>query len=173
MRMDPTDFADVTGYTYTYLLNGLTPDANWTGVFRPGEKVRLRCIAAGAMTYFDVRIPDLKMTVVQVDGQNVQPVEVDEFRIAPGETYDVIVQPDDRAYTLFVEAMDRSGYTRGTCHVAAQLTFTRSVHGTAVRRGVLHAPTCTGCHGIHTVQAAADPTAPTAAIRVAEATCAR
>lgn len=114
MRMDPTDFADVTGYTYTYLLNGLTPDADWTGVFRPGEKVRLRCIAAGAMTYFDVRIPDLPMTVVQVDGQNVQPVEVDEFRIGPGETYDVLVQPEDRAYTLFAEAMDRSGYTRGT-----------------------------------------------------------
>ena len=114
MRMDPTDFADVTGYTYTYLLNGLTPDANWTGVFSPGETVRLRCIAAGAMTYFDVRIPDLPMTVVQVDGQNVQPVEVDEFRIGPGETYDVIVRPADRAYTVFAEAMDRSGYTRGT-----------------------------------------------------------
>jgi CopA family copper-resistance protein len=114
MRMDPTDFADVTGYTYTYLLNGLPPDANWTGVFHPGETVRLRCIAAGAMTYFDVRIPDLTMTVVQVDGQNVQPVEVDEFRIGPGETYDVLVQPNDRAYTLFAEAMDRSGYTRGT-----------------------------------------------------------
>jgi CopA family copper-resistance protein len=114
MRMDPTDFADVTGYTYTYLLNGLTPDANWTGVFHPGETVRLRCIDAGAMTYFDVRIPGLKLTVVQMDGQNVQPVEVDEFRIAPGETYDVLVQPEDRAYTLFAEAMDRSGYTRGT-----------------------------------------------------------
>ena len=83
-------------------------------MFHPREKVRLRCIAAGAMTYFDVRIPDLRMTVVQVDGQNVQPVEVDEFRIGPGETYDVLVQPDDRAYTLFAEAMDRSGYTRGT-----------------------------------------------------------
>ena len=114
MRMDPTDFADVTGYTYTYLLNGLTPEANWTGLFRPGETVRLRFIAAGAMTYFDIRIPGLKMSVVQADGQNVQPVEVDEFRIAPGETFDVLVQPGDRAYTLFAEAMDRSGYTRGT-----------------------------------------------------------
>ncbi len=114
MRMDPTDFADVTGYTYTYLLNGLTPEANWTGLFRSGETVRLRFIAAGAMTYFDIRIPGLKMSVVQADGQNVQPVEVDEFRIAPGETFDVLVQPGDRAYTLFAEAMDRSGYTRGT-----------------------------------------------------------
>ena len=114
MRMDPTDFADVTGYTYTYLLNGLAPEANWTGIFRPGETVRLRCIAAGAMTYFDVRIPGLKMSVVQADGQNIQPVEVDEFRIAPGETFDVLVHPEDRAYTLFAEAMDRSGYTRGT-----------------------------------------------------------
>lgn len=114
MRMDPTDFADVTGYTYTYLLNGLTPAVSWTGVFQPGDTVRLRCIAAGAMTYFDVRIPGLKLTVVQVDGQNVQPVEVDEFRIGPGETYDVLVRPADRAYTLFAEAMDRSGSTRGT-----------------------------------------------------------
>ena len=114
MRMDPTDFADVTGYTYTYLMNGLPPEANWTGVFRPGERIRLRFIAAGAMTYFDVRIPGLKMTLVQADGQNVRPVEIDEFRIGAGETYDVIVQPDDRAYTVMAEAMDRSGFTRGT-----------------------------------------------------------
>ena len=114
MRMDPTDFADVTGFTYTYLLNGLTSDANWTGVFKPGQRVRLRFIAAGAMTFFDIRIPGLKMSVVQADGQNVQPVEIDEFRIGPGETYDVIVQPDDQAYTLFAEAMDRSGFVRGT-----------------------------------------------------------
>ena len=114
MRMDPTDFADVTGYTYSYLMNGLTPEGNWTGLFRPGESMRLRVIAAGAMTYFDVRIPGLKMTVVQADGQNVQPVEVDEFRIAPGETFDVIVRPEDRPYTLFAETMDRSGYASGT-----------------------------------------------------------
>jgi CopA family copper-resistance protein len=114
MRMDPTDFADVTGYTYTYLMNGLAPEANWTGIFRPGETMRLRFIAAGAMTYFDIRVPGLKMSVVQADGQNVQPVEVDEFRIAPGETFDVLIHPEDRAYTLFAEAMDRSGYTRGT-----------------------------------------------------------
>lgn len=113
-RMDPTDFADVTGSTYTYLLNGLPPEANWTGLFSPGDRVRLRFIAAGAMTYFDVRIPNLRMTVVAADGQYVEPVLVDEFRIAPGETFDVIVQPQDRAYTVFAEAMDRSGYTRGT-----------------------------------------------------------
>ncbi|WP_421937401.1 copper resistance system multicopper oxidase [Phenylobacterium sp.] len=114
MRMDPTDFADVTGYTYTYLINGLTADANWTGLFTRGERVRLRFIAAGAMTYFDIRIPGLKMTVVQADGQNVRPVEVDEFRIGPGETFDVIVAPEAQAYTLFAEAMDRSGFVRGT-----------------------------------------------------------
>ena len=114
MRMDPTDFADVTGSTYTYLLNGLPPSGNWTGLFTPGEKIRLRFIDAGAMTYFDVRIPGLTMTVVQADGQNVQPVEVDELRIGPGETYDVIIEPDDRAYTLFAETQDRSGFTRGT-----------------------------------------------------------
>ncbi|HNP30604.1 MAG TPA: copper resistance system multicopper oxidase [Nitrospirales bacterium] len=123
MRMDPTDFADVTGYTYTYLMNGLAPEQNWTGFFNPGERVRLRFIAAGAMTFFDVRIPGLKMTVVQADGQNVQPVVVDEFRIGPAETYDVIVQPaDDRAYTLFAETMDRSGYARGTLAPRAGMT---------------------------------------------------
>jgi CopA family copper-resistance protein len=115
MRMDPTDFADVTGYTYTYLMNGLAPEHNWTGLFRPSDRVRLRFIAASAMTFFDVRIPGLTMTVVQADGQNVQPVVVDEFRIGPAETYDVIVQPaEERAYTIFAETMDRSGYARGT-----------------------------------------------------------
>jgi len=115
MRMDPTDFADVTAYTYTYLLNGLSPEANWTGLFNIGENVRLRIINAGAMTYFDVRIPGLAMTVVQADGQNVRPVEVGEFRIAPAETFDVLVRPtENRAYTLFAESLDRGGYARGT-----------------------------------------------------------
>ncbi|MEB3827548.1 copper resistance system multicopper oxidase, partial [Phormidium sp. CCY1219] len=115
MRMDPTDIADVTGATYSYLMNGMTSESNWTGLFQPGEKVRLRFINASAMTFFDVRIPGLKMTVVQADGQNVQPVPVDEFRIAVAETYDVIVEPKaDTAYTIFAETMDRSGYVRGT-----------------------------------------------------------
>lgn len=114
MRMDPTDLSDVSGESYTYLMNGLAPGANWTGLFRPGEAVRLRFIGAAAMTLFDVRIPELKMRVVQVDGQNVRPVEVDEFRIAPGETYDVIVSPGDGAHTVFAESLDRSGYARGT-----------------------------------------------------------
>ena len=115
MRMDPTDFADVTGSTFTFLMNGLPPTGNWTGLFSPGERVRLRFINAAAMTFYDVRIPGLTMTVVQADGQNVQPVVVDEFRFGPAETYDVIVQPnDDQAYTIFAETMDRSGYARGT-----------------------------------------------------------
>lgn len=115
MRMDPTDFADVTGSTFTYLMNGLPPTANWTGLVRPGERVRLRFVNAAAMTFYDVRVPGLTMTVVQADGQNIQPVVVEEFRFGPAETYDVIVQPtEDRAYTIFAEAMDRSGYTRGT-----------------------------------------------------------
>ncbi|MEI8013234.1 MAG: copper resistance system multicopper oxidase [Nitrospira sp.] len=115
MRMDPTDFADVTGYTFTYLMNGLSPAGNWTGLFRRGERVRLRFINAASMTFYDVRIPGLTMTVMQADGQNVQPVAVDEFRMGVGETYDVIVEPaEDRAYTIFAETMDRSGYARGT-----------------------------------------------------------
>ncbi|GAB1579256.1 copper resistance system multicopper oxidase [Bordetella petrii] len=115
MRMDPTDLADVSGATYTYLTNGRSPAGNWTGLFQPGEKIRLRFINGSAMTYFDVRIPGLKLTVVAADGQPVRPVEVDEFRIAVAETYDVIVEPDEaRAYTIFSQAMDRSGYARAT-----------------------------------------------------------
>ena len=115
MNMSPTDLADVSGYTYTYLMNGQTPDGNWTGDFKPGEKIRLRFINGSAMTYFDVRIPGLKMTVVAADGQYVKPVSVDEFRIAVAETYDVIIEPEDeQAYTVFAQSMDRTGYARGT-----------------------------------------------------------
>ena len=114
MNMNPTDIADVSGATYTFLMNGHAPDSNWTGLFRPGEKLRLRLINGSAMTYFDVRIPGLKMTVVAADGLHVKPVSVDELRIAVAETYDVIVEPDAEVYTLFAQAMDRTGYARGT-----------------------------------------------------------
>ena len=115
MRMDPTDFADVSGYAAAFLMNGLPPEGNWTGLFQPGQRVRLRFINAGAMTFYDVSIPGLPLTVVQADGQNVQPVEVEEFRMGPAETYDVIVQPkEDIAYTIFAETLDRSGSARGT-----------------------------------------------------------
>lgn len=115
MRMSQTDLADVTGYTYTFLMNGVTPDSGWIGIFQPGEKIRLRFINAAAMTAFDVRIPGLKMTVVAADGQNIQPVPIDEFRISVAETYDVIVEPiENRAFTVFAQASDRSGYARGT-----------------------------------------------------------
>jgi FtsP/CotA-like multicopper oxidase with cupredoxin domain len=114
MRMNPTDLADISGYTYTYLMNGTAPAGNWTGLFRPGEKLRLRFINSGAMTFFDVRIPGLKMTVVQADGQNVEPVTVDEIRIGVAETYDVIVTPKDDAYTIFAQSMDRTGFACGT-----------------------------------------------------------
>ena len=114
MRMTDNDISDVTGATYTFLVNGQAPDANWTGLFARGEKVRLRFINAAAMTIFDVRIPGLKMTVVAADGQYVEPVTIDEFRIGVAETYDVIVEPAEGAYTLFAQAIDRSGYARGT-----------------------------------------------------------
>ena len=115
MRMNPTDLADVSGHTYTYLMNGNTPDTNWTGLFKRGEKIRLRFINGSAMSYFDVRIPGLQMTVVAADGQYVHPITVDEFRIATAETLDVIVAPQaDEAYTVFAQAMDRTGYARGT-----------------------------------------------------------
>ncbi|MBD8900061.1 copper resistance system multicopper oxidase [Rhodanobacter sp. DHG33] len=115
MRMSPNDLSDVGGTTYTYLMNGHAPAANWEGLFGRGEKVRLRFINGSAMTIFDVRIPGLKMTVVAADGQDVEPVSVDEFRIAVAETCDVIVEPAaDRAWTVFAQSIDRSGYARGT-----------------------------------------------------------
>jgi L-ascorbate oxidase len=113
MRMMPTDIEDLQGFTP--LINGKGPGQNWTGLFKPGERVRMRFINSSAMTYFDIRIPGLKMTVVQADGNNVQPVPVDEFRIAVAETYDVIVHPkEDRAYTIFAESMGRTAFARGT-----------------------------------------------------------
>jgi CopA family copper-resistance protein len=157
MRMDATDIADVTGYTYTFLVNGQAPATNWTALFAPGERVRLRFINASAMTYFDVRIPGLKLEVVQADGQDVVPVVVDEFRIAVAETYDVIVEPrEDRAYTIYAESMDRSGYARGTlaprAGMSAPIPEPRSrplrtmadmgmEHGTMDHRTTDHGPT--------------------------------
>jgi FtsP/CotA-like multicopper oxidase with cupredoxin domain len=115
MRMDPTDLADVSGHAYTYLVNGIAPAGNWTGLFQRGERVRLRFINGSSMSIFDVRVPGLKLTVVAADGQDVEPVSVDEFRIGTAEVYDVIVEPkDDRAYTIFAQSLDRSGYARGT-----------------------------------------------------------
>ena len=116
--MDPTDLADVSGETYTYLMNGATPAGNWTGLFQPGERVRLRIINGSAMSYFDVRIPGLKMTVIAADGQPVHPVTVDEFRLAAAETLDVIVEPAGQdAFTIFAQANDRTGYAAGTLAV--------------------------------------------------------
>ncbi len=115
MNMSPTDISDVTGAAYTYLLNGHAPNANWTGLFHAGERIRLRFINGSSMTFFDVRIPGLKMTVVQADGNDVEPVTVDEFRVGIAETYDVIVQPTDEvAYTIIAQSEDRSGFARGT-----------------------------------------------------------
>jgi len=122
MRMNQTDLADVSGHTYTYLMNGTAPAGNWTGLFRPGERVRLRFINGSAMSYFDVRIPGLKMTVVAADGQYVHPVTVDEFRIATAETYDVIIEPTGQdAYTIFAQSIDRTGYAAGTLAVRSGL----------------------------------------------------
>ena len=121
MRMSPTDLADLSANVLTYLMNGTTPAGNWTGLFRPGERVRLRFINGAANSFYDVRIPGLELTVVQADGVNVEPVTVDEFRFGPGETYDVLVQPKDDAYTIFAQAMDRTGYARGTLATRAGL----------------------------------------------------
>jgi len=114
-RMSPTDFSDVSAATYTYLMNGNSAASNWKGLAKAGERVRLRLICAATATYFDVRIPGLKLTVISTDGQAVEPVIVDELRLGPGETYDVIVEiPDHQAYTIFAQSLDRSGYARGT-----------------------------------------------------------
>ncbi|QEA37643.1 copper resistance system multicopper oxidase [Pistricoccus aurantiacus] len=115
MRMNPRGIADVTGHTYSYLMNGLHPEANWNALFRPGERIRLRVINASSMTYFNFRIPGLPLTVVAADGPSIEPVETDEFQIGVAETYDIVVEPrEDKAYTLMAESMDRSGYARGT-----------------------------------------------------------
>ena len=122
MRMSPSDMADLSSTVLSYLANGSAPGANWTALFKPGERVRLRCINGSGNTFYDVRIPGLKLTVVQADGQDVEPVTVDEFRFGPGETYDVIVQPKDDAYTLFAQSMDRTGYARATLAVREGLS---------------------------------------------------
>ncbi|MDE2355495.1 MAG: copper resistance system multicopper oxidase [Alphaproteobacteria bacterium] len=114
MRMNPTDISDVTGAVYTYLINGRDPEAPWTGLFRPGERVRLRVINASAQTIFDFRIPGLSLTVAAADGQAVRPVTVDELQIANAETYDLLVTPEDKAYAVVAEASDRSGLARAT-----------------------------------------------------------
>lgn len=126
MRMSDRDISDVTGMTYTFLMNGHTPENNWFGKVKAGERVRLRIINASAMTIFDVRIPNLTMTVVASDGQDIQPVSIDEFRIGVAETYDVIIEPKtDKAYCLFAQAIDRSGYTYGM--LASKPTMTVQV----------------------------------------------
>ena len=118
MRMTPSDISDINAHTYTYLMNGTAPAGNWTGLFRSGEKVLLRFINGASMTYFDVRIPGLKMTVVAADGQYIHPVSIDEFRIAPAETFDVIVEPTGQdAFTVFAQDMGRTGYACGTLAV--------------------------------------------------------
>jgi CopA family copper-resistance protein len=155
MRMNPSDVLDVSGYAYTYLMNGVTPTDNWTALFARGEKVRLRFVNGSSMSIFDVRIPGLKLTVVAADGQDVEPVTVDEFRIAAAETYDVIVEPqDDRAYTIFAQAMDRSGYARGT--LAPALGMQAEIPALGARplltmsdMGMAH-----GAHGAHDEHAA-------------------
>ena len=121
MRMNPTDLADLSDATLTYLMNGMPPGQNWTALFRRGERVRLRFINGASNSFYDVRIPGLKLTIVHVDGQNVEPVTVDEFRFGPGETYDAVVEPRDDAYTIFAQSMDRTGFARGTLAVQSGL----------------------------------------------------
>jgi CopA family copper-resistance protein len=117
MRMSPTDLADLSAQTLTYLANGVTPAGNWTALFKAGERVRLRMVNGAGNTFYDVRIPGLKLKVVHVDGVDIEPITVDEFRFGPGETIDVIVEPRDDAYTIFAQAMDRTGYARATLAV--------------------------------------------------------
>ena len=164
MRMQPSDLADVGGTTYTYLANGRTPTANWTGLFRPGERVRLRFINGSAMSTFDVRIPGLPMTVVAADGQNVHPVTVDEFRIATAETFDVLVTPAGAdAFTIFAQSLDRTGYARGTLAVRDGLAapvpeLDRIVYLTMADLG----------HGTHAADSSGEPSHAAAAPAAAE-----
>ena len=147
MRMTPADLADVGGHAYTYLVNGKTPAGNWTGLFAPGERVRLRIINGSAMTTFDVRIPGLAMTVVAADGQYVRPVDVEEFRIGAAEVLDVLVEPRGAdAFTLFAQSLDRSGYARATLAVregleAAVPTLDPPIYLSMADMGHAHGPT--------------------------------
>lgn len=168
MRMTPTDLSDVNANTYTYLLNGVAPAGNWTGLFKPGEKVLLRFINGSSMTYFDIRIPGLRMTVVAADGQYVHPVSVDELRIAAAETFDVIVEPlGQDAFTLFAQDMGRTGFACGTLAVQhglqapipaldrrAILTMQDMGHGDGTHHALpaMHgAPGMLAAHGTHTM----------------------
>ena len=146
MRMSDSDLADVTGSTYTFLTNGFTPEQEWRGQFIPGEKVRLRIINASSMTIFDFRIPGVKMKVVATDGQEVQPVDVDEFRIGVAETYDVIVEPEVGAYTLFAQSIDRSGYARAT--LSSDANVNALIPAMDYRATLSHADMAMG-HGDH------------------------
>ena len=178
-RMSPRDLADVSGYTYTYLLNGVPPAGNWTGLVKQGERVRLRVINGSAMSYFDVRIPGLQMTIVAADGQYVHPVTVDEFRIATAETYDVIVEPKGQdAFTIFAQSMDRTGFAAGTLATREglraelpvldprpQLTMAEMGHGTSPAVADPHAghqmpaqaPTTADPHAGHQMPAQPQP----------------
>ncbi|MCC8536160.1 copper resistance system multicopper oxidase [Xanthomonas axonopodis pv. poinsettiicola] len=168
MRMTPTDLSDVNANTYTYLLNGVAPAGNWTGLFAPGEKVLLRFINGSSMTYFDLRIPGLRMTVVAADGQYVHPVSVDELRIAAAETFDVLVEPTGQdAFTLFAQDMGRTGFACGTLAVRhglqapipaldprAILTMQDMGHGDGMQHALpaRHgAPGMQAAHGMHTM----------------------
>lgn len=167
MRMSPADLGDVTAHTYTYLMNGATASDNWTGLFQRGEKVRLRFINGSAMSIFDVRIPGLKMTVVAADGQDVEPISVDEFRIAVAETYDVIVEPSgEQVYTVFAQSIDRTGFVRGTLapHLGMQaevpaidppqwLTMTDMMGAMAMGGGMQHGSgDLSGMKGMHSME---------------------
>ena len=149
MRMSDNDLSDVTGMTYTFLMNGETPQTNWTGLFNRGEKIRLRFINACAMSIMDIRIPGLDMRVIAADGQYVEPVTVDEFRINIAETYDVIVEPSaDQAYTIFSQTIDRSGFARGT--LTPDLALNAPVPSMDERVTLTHGDMGMGGHGAHT-----------------------
>lgn len=154
MRMTPRDILDVTGAEYTYLINGKASSGNWTGLFKPGQTLRLRFINASAMTFFDVRIPGLEMTVIAADGQPVQPVKTDEFRIGVAETYDVLVEPVEAAHTIFAQAQDRSGFVRATLATSAGMTAAVPAMYPPVERGMEamgmdHGDEMTMDHGSH------------------------
>ena len=164
MRMNPTDLSDLSAATLTYLVNGVTPAGNWTGVFTRGDTVRLRFANGTGNTFYDLRIPGLPMRVVQVDGQDIEPVTVDEFRFGPGETCDVVVVPKEDAYTLFAQTMDRSGFARGTLAVRrgldAPVPAPERVEwlGMGDMMGAMdHGAMGHDMHTMHTMQGAAEP----------------
>lgn len=112
MRMSIYDISDVA-YD-AFLLNGKPNFQPWTSLVKVGDVVRLRFIGAGGSTIFNVKIPGTSMQMMHVQGNDVIPYSIKEFKIAPGETYDVLVKiKQNHPYIIYAESIDTLGAAYG------------------------------------------------------------